>query len=151
MGLFLSNGCYWVFLPVLCSERERPFFVPSPAILVQLRQHAGSHTTLPGGWREMDSVLRRSQTTQKTQRFRHSRCGDKKVLSPVLFPSRDLRLPRIEIEDLSRPRYGVSTWTICTHLDSRDGSQERRRVSPHFPHLRMFHVSDCCLRRRSIM
>ena len=23
---------FWVFLPVLCSERERPFFVPSPAI-----------------------------------------------------------------------------------------------------------------------
>ena len=32
MGLFLSSGCYWVFLTVLCSERERPFFVPSPAI-----------------------------------------------------------------------------------------------------------------------
>src|SRR5271167_3345676 len=29
MGLFLSSG---VLLPVLCSERERPFFVPSPAI-----------------------------------------------------------------------------------------------------------------------
>ena len=55
----------------------------------------------------MDSVLRRSQTTQKTQRFRHSRRGDKKVLSP----SRDSRLPRIEIEDLSQPRYGASTWT----------------------------------------
>jgi hypothetical protein len=22
----------WVFLPVLCSEREWPFFVPSPAL-----------------------------------------------------------------------------------------------------------------------
>ena len=32
MGLFLSSGCFWVFLPVLCSELERPFFVPSPAI-----------------------------------------------------------------------------------------------------------------------
>jgi hypothetical protein len=32
MGLFLSSGCFWVLLPVLCSERERPFFVPSPAI-----------------------------------------------------------------------------------------------------------------------
>ena len=31
MGLFLSSGGFW-FLPVLCSERERPFFVPSPAI-----------------------------------------------------------------------------------------------------------------------
>jgi len=50
-------------------------------------------------------------------------------LSPVLSPSRDSRLSRIEI--LSRPRHGVSTWTICTHLDSRDGPQERRRVSPH--------------------
>jgi hypothetical protein len=32
MGLFLSSDCFWVFLTVLCSERERPFFVPSPAI-----------------------------------------------------------------------------------------------------------------------
>jgi hypothetical protein len=32
MGLFLSSGCFWVLLTVLCSERERPFFVPSPAI-----------------------------------------------------------------------------------------------------------------------
>jgi hypothetical protein len=32
MGLFLSSGCFRVLLPVLCSERERPFFVPSPAI-----------------------------------------------------------------------------------------------------------------------
>jgi hypothetical protein len=32
MGLFLSSGCYWVLLTVLCSERERPFFIPSPAI-----------------------------------------------------------------------------------------------------------------------
>ena len=32
MGLFLSSGCFWVLLPVLCSERQRPFFVPSPAI-----------------------------------------------------------------------------------------------------------------------
>src|ERR1700738_4864538 len=32
MGLFLSSGRFWVLLPVLCSERERPFFVPSPAI-----------------------------------------------------------------------------------------------------------------------
>jgi hypothetical protein len=32
MGLFLSSGCFWVLLPVLCSERERPFFIPSPAI-----------------------------------------------------------------------------------------------------------------------
>src|SRR6202030_2617224 len=32
MGLFLSSGCFWVLLSVLCSERERPFFVPSPAI-----------------------------------------------------------------------------------------------------------------------
>src|SRR5437762_447859 len=32
MGLFLSSDCFWVFLAVLCSERERPFFVPSPAI-----------------------------------------------------------------------------------------------------------------------
>src|SRR5215471_9443122 len=31
MGLFLSSGCFGL-LPVLCSERERPFFVPSPAI-----------------------------------------------------------------------------------------------------------------------
>jgi hypothetical protein len=31
-GLFLSSGCFWVLLPVLCSERERPFFIPSPAI-----------------------------------------------------------------------------------------------------------------------
>jgi hypothetical protein len=27
MGLFLSSGCFWVLLTVLCSERERPFFV----------------------------------------------------------------------------------------------------------------------------
>jgi hypothetical protein len=27
MGVFLSSGCFWVLLPVLCSERERPFFV----------------------------------------------------------------------------------------------------------------------------
>jgi hypothetical protein len=26
MGLFLSSGCFW-FVAVLCSERERPFFV----------------------------------------------------------------------------------------------------------------------------
>ena len=32
MGLFLSSDCFWVLLTVLCSERERPFFVPSPAI-----------------------------------------------------------------------------------------------------------------------
>jgi hypothetical protein len=32
MGLFLSSGVFWVLLTVLCSERERPFFVPSPAI-----------------------------------------------------------------------------------------------------------------------
>jgi hypothetical protein len=32
MGLFLSSGCYWVLLAVLCSERERPFFIPLPAI-----------------------------------------------------------------------------------------------------------------------
>jgi hypothetical protein len=32
MGLFLSSGCFWVLLTVLCSERERPFFIPSPAI-----------------------------------------------------------------------------------------------------------------------
>ena len=32
MGLFLSSDCFWVFLTVLCSERERPFFIPSPAI-----------------------------------------------------------------------------------------------------------------------
>jgi hypothetical protein len=32
MGLFLSSGCYRVLLTVLCSERERPFFIPSPAI-----------------------------------------------------------------------------------------------------------------------
>jgi hypothetical protein len=32
MGLFRSSGCFWVLLPVLCSERERPFFIPSPAI-----------------------------------------------------------------------------------------------------------------------
>jgi hypothetical protein len=32
MGLFLSSGCFVVLLRVLCSERERPFFVPSPAI-----------------------------------------------------------------------------------------------------------------------
>jgi len=32
MGLFLSSGCYWVLLTVLCWERERPFFIPSPAI-----------------------------------------------------------------------------------------------------------------------
>src|SRR5258706_6694576 len=31
MGLFLSSGCFWL-LAVLCSEREGPFFVPSPAI-----------------------------------------------------------------------------------------------------------------------
>src|SRR5271154_4982486 len=31
MGLFLSSGVFGL-LPVLCSERERPFFVPSPAI-----------------------------------------------------------------------------------------------------------------------
>jgi hypothetical protein len=32
MGLFLSSGLFWVALTVFCSERERPFFVPSPAI-----------------------------------------------------------------------------------------------------------------------
>jgi hypothetical protein len=32
MGFFLSSGCFWVLLTVLCSERERPFFIPSPAI-----------------------------------------------------------------------------------------------------------------------
>jgi len=32
MGLFLSSGCFVVLLRVLCSKRERPFFVPSPAI-----------------------------------------------------------------------------------------------------------------------
>ena len=58
-------------------------------------------------WREIDSVLRRSQTTQKTHKFRHSRCGDKKGFVPGFVPSRDSRLPRIEIADLSRPRYGV--------------------------------------------
>ena len=31
MGLFLSSGRFW-FLPVLCSELGKPFFVPSPAI-----------------------------------------------------------------------------------------------------------------------
>jgi hypothetical protein len=31
-GLFLSSGCFWVLLTVLCSEREKPFFVPPPAI-----------------------------------------------------------------------------------------------------------------------
>ena len=41
----------------------------------------------------MDLVLRRFQNTPKTQRFRHSRCGDKKGF----VPSCDLRLPRIEI------------------------------------------------------
>jgi hypothetical protein len=28
----LIADCGWVLLRVLCSERERPFFVPSPAI-----------------------------------------------------------------------------------------------------------------------
>jgi hypothetical protein len=28
MGLFLSSGCFRVLLPVLCSERERPFLRP---------------------------------------------------------------------------------------------------------------------------
>ena len=31
MRLFLSSGCF-VGFAVLCSERDRPFFVPSPAI-----------------------------------------------------------------------------------------------------------------------
>src|SRR5690349_502305 len=31
MGLFVSSSGFW-FVAVLCSERERPFFVPSPAI-----------------------------------------------------------------------------------------------------------------------
>ena len=44
---------------------------------------SSSHLTC---WREMDSVLRRSQTTQKTQRFRHSRCGDKKGFVPGFVP-----------------------------------------------------------------
>jgi hypothetical protein len=30
-GFFLSGGVFGL-LPVLCSEREGPFFVPSPAI-----------------------------------------------------------------------------------------------------------------------
>jgi hypothetical protein len=57
MGLFLSSGCYWVFLTVLCSERERPFFVPSPAIssrgdnqwpgdIAAWREAGGSHISV---------------------------------------------------------------------------------------------------------
>ena len=48
------------------------------------RPEASSHLTLR--WREMDSVLRRSQTTPKTQRFRHSRWGDKKGFAPGFVP-----------------------------------------------------------------
>jgi hypothetical protein len=31
-GSTVKRLFFWVSLPVLCSERERPFFVPSPAI-----------------------------------------------------------------------------------------------------------------------
>ena len=31
-GAFPVKRLFWVLLTVLCSERERPFFVPSPAI-----------------------------------------------------------------------------------------------------------------------
>jgi hypothetical protein len=31
-GAFRVKRLFWVLLIVLCSERERPFFVPSPAI-----------------------------------------------------------------------------------------------------------------------
>ena len=31
-GAFPVKWLFWVLLRVLCSERERPFFVPSPAI-----------------------------------------------------------------------------------------------------------------------
>ena len=31
-GAFPVKWLFWVLLRVLCSERERPFFIPSPAI-----------------------------------------------------------------------------------------------------------------------
>ena len=31
-GAFPVKRLFWVVLTVFCSERERPFFVPSPAI-----------------------------------------------------------------------------------------------------------------------
>ena len=31
-GVFPVKRLFWVVLTVFCSERERPFFVPSPAI-----------------------------------------------------------------------------------------------------------------------
>jgi hypothetical protein len=31
-GAFPVKRLFWVALTVFCSERERPFFVPSPAI-----------------------------------------------------------------------------------------------------------------------
>ena len=69
-----------------------------------LIEESGSHMT--PRWREMDSVLRRSQTTQKTQRFRHSRCGDKKGFVPGFVP--DSRLPRIEIRGLKAHEHTTS-------------------------------------------
>src|ERR1700738_4379778 len=46
IGLFLSSGRFWVLLPVLCSERERPFFVPSPAIRFPERAEGVEGATL---------------------------------------------------------------------------------------------------------
>ena len=51
MGLFLSSGCFWVLLPVLCSERERPFFIPSPAIRFPERAEGSRDRNASNAWR----------------------------------------------------------------------------------------------------
>src|SRR6202048_670499 len=43
-GAFPVKRLFWVVLPVLCSERERPFFVPSPAIRFAERAEGGKGT-----------------------------------------------------------------------------------------------------------
>jgi hypothetical protein len=47
-GAFPVKRLFWVVLTVFCSERERPFFVPSPEV----------RFARDSCWREMDSNFR---------------------------------------------------------------------------------------------
>ena len=107
MGLFLSSGCFGFVLTVFCSERERPFFAPSPAIRSPERAEGSRDRNASGAWRlaALATLVFRSALTPEHAQGRWAGDGP-------FFEAPRLMATAIRLRD---DRRGARHWARIAH------------------------------------